>query len=128
MDSVLKLTRLVIVLTFLWTAAEYMLADATYKKYVDFVYGLVLITLLVNTVFNVRLPDFSVGADQSPTSQIGGNEYLRQLYEQTAENTLRDKFGDKTIDVTLGNDYKVLSFTCKDESTRARIKEYLYGE
>ncbi len=128
MDSVLKLTRLIIALTFLWTAAEYMLADATYKKYIDFAYGLVLITLLVTTVFNVKQPDLYVGTDQSPALQNGGNEYVRSLYEQTAENTLREKFGDKTIDVTLGKDYKVLGFTCKDETTKAKIKEYLYGE
>lgn len=125
MDSVLSLSKAVVVLTFVWTFAECILPDSKYKKHTDFVYGLVLTATVAGFIlnFDFKMPDISSNFEYGAYRQ----DYVKGLYETELEKTLRQKFGDESVDVELNGDFEVESIKCADGETYKMIKEYLYG-
>ena len=126
MSSVLSLAKIIIAVTFIWTFAECILPDSKYKRHIDFIYGLVLTAFVASFIanFSFELPqaeEFDVGA-------VYDSGYVRSLYETKAEEMLREKFGDRSIEVELNDDCTLKSLKCKDEQTRTKIREFLYGE
>lgn len=126
MGSVLSLAKIIIVLTFIWTFAECMLPDSKYKKYTDFIYGLILTAAVASFIanFNFEVP----AAEEYDVGAVYGSGYVKSLYETEAEKLLREKFGDASIEITLNDDCTLKSLKCKDKQIYNRIKEYLYGQ
>lgn len=124
MDNVSLFVKTIIAITFMWSVAEVALPDNSMQKYSSLIYGLVIISLTVSLFTKIEFEDFFKQADIEDVSQYN-NEYLKNLYEDKLEDTLRDKFGDSSLEAELTDDYKIKNIKCKKQQTYDDIMRYL---
>lgn len=124
MNNISVFVKLIIALTFVWAIGENMLADNRIKKYIGYIYGLLLITCAVSLFIDMKNCDYEfVYSDLGDISEYN-SEYLKSLYEDNLEKILRNKFGDDSISVKLSSDYKVESVKCENSKTYEEIMRY----
>ena len=126
MENINALVKTIIVVTFIWSLSERLLSRSNIVKYTEFVYGLVIMTITVSSIINIKpyefIPDISGAQKTTHYTQ----DYLKQVYEENLEKILSEKLNDKNIYVNLDDDYKITDITCKNKSTYDKIMGYLY--
>lgn len=125
MNSMGLFAKSVIATTFLWTFLQSIMPGEKYKKCSDFVYGLVIISMVVSLALNIE--QFEVSDFLSDTGAVSNysNSYILDLYEQKLSEALQKKFDDKSIKAELDENYKIVSITCDNKTTQKEIEEYL---
>lgn len=125
MNSMGLFAKSVIATTFLWAFLQSIMPGEKYKKCSDFVYGLVIISMVVSLALNIE--QFEVSDFLSDTGAVSNysNSYILDLYEQKLSEALQKKFDDKSIKAELDENYKIVSITCDNKTTQKEIEEYL---
>ncbi len=124
MDSVSMFVKTVIIISFMWCVAEAVLPESSVRKYSSFIYGLIIISLMLSTVTELNFDKLKVYSDNTQISE--SNEiYIKELYENKISELLTEKFGDKSIKVELTDDYKIKKILCNDKQTGEEIMRYL---
>lgn len=124
MDSVSLFVKTIIAITFMWCIAETILPDNAMQKYSSFIYGLVIISLTVSVFTKIDFNDFFTQTATVNLSEYNSS-YLKGLYEDRLELTLKEKFGDESIKVELTDEYKIKNIYCDNQKTHDDIMRYL---
>lgn len=125
MENINALVKTVIVISFMWSLAEYIIPQSKLNKYTEFVYGLLIMSVIMTAIFNAKPSEFLPDFEDTYTTEAYTQGYLTDLYEKELENILVDKFSDESIDIELGDDYKITNITCKNQETYQKIMGYL---
>lgn len=125
MSNINAFIKIIISITFLWSIGECLLPDSSIQKYTGFIYGLIIISLVVSVFTGVKDADFSFAYNDIKNTSDYNSNYVKSVYEDNLEKILRDKFNDKSIKVELTDDYKINRITCADSETYEAIMRYI---
>lgn len=125
MENVNALIKTVIVISFMWSIAESTLPQSDLNKYTEFVYGLIIMSVIVSAIVNVDSRDFFPDFEGAYNSYEYTDGYLKGLYEEKLEQILIEKFDDEDIDVELDDEYKISNIFCENIETYEKIMGYL---
>ena len=125
MNSIGIFAKSIIAITFMWAFLQSIMPGQKFKKCCDFIYGLIIISMVVSMVSKVPEFDPSYFADSKYEISNYSNSYVLNLYEQKLQEAMQKKFNDKSIKVELDENYKVKKITCDDINTQKEIEEYL---
>ncbi len=113
MGNVSLFVKAVIVISFLWCIAESLLTDCSLKKNFNFVYGIILISMVFN--FFLKLDVENLFEYEEYTGDTGQSvNYIKEMYEERLESVLRDKYKNNSIEAKLTDDFKIDSIYCDD--------------
>ena len=91
MENINALVKTIIVVTFIWSLSERLLSRSNIVKYTEFVYGLVIMTITVSSIINIKpyefIPDISGAQKTTHYTQ----DYLKQVYEEVKDTAFPDQ-------------------------------------
>lgn len=120
MNEISVYIKTVVVILLLKPALNALMPGKQMTKYISFVTGLIIITLLV---LPFSKTDFSEIADIS--AGYGSIEYKntgKEMLKDTVEKQLKEKFNAEYVEVQLDGDYNILSIKSDKQKI---IEEYL---
>lgn len=120
MNEISVYIKTVVVILLLKPALNALMPGKQMTKYISFVTGLIIITLLV---LPFSKNDFSEIADIS--AGYGSIEYKntgKEMLKDTVEKQLKEKFNAEYVEVQLDGDYNILSIKSDKQKI---IEEYL---
>lgn len=125
MNSIGFFAKSVIATTFLWAFLQSIMPGQKFKKCCDFVYGLIIISMVVSLIAKVPEFDTSNYINDDVLSSNYNNNYVINLYENKLCEILRKKFKDESIKVELDENYALKSIICDNKDTQKKIEEFL---
>lgn len=120
MNEISVYIKTVVVILLLKPALNALMPGKQMTKYISFVTGLIIITLLV---LPFSKTDFSEISDIS--AGYGSGEYKnmgKEMLKDTVEKQLKEKFNAEYVEVQLDGDYNILSIKSDKQKI---IEEYL---
>ena len=125
MESINALVKTIIAISFMWCLAENIMPQSQLNKYTEYIYGLIITTVIISAIIKVNPDDFLPDFENTYNTDLYTQDYLREVYELKLEQILIEKVNDKNISVELDDDYKITDITCKNQATYEKIMGYI---
>lgn len=121
MGNVSLFVKSIIVISFLWCLGENVLPDSNLKKNFNFVYGIIIISIVFNYFLKFDRDNLFVYEKYIDDNNKQNKQYLTELYEERLEAVLRDKYKNNSVSAKLTDDFKVESIYCDDNEIYDKI-------
>lgn len=130
MEQIENLVRLIVFTVILWAFIEMLLPNGAFKKYTRFIGGLVVISVFITPVMELRHAEFLPPelAEEQTYSYEGTNALIKKVYKARLERQIEEVFDVGQVEVLLDDQLQITDVVTEDPDMKKRIMRYIQYE